>query len=135
MSGLVNSGNAAECGAALPERELAALVAGPRGVRAEGGVAAIEVFEAAYYLARDAHRARKMVAPAAAIPQVAQIQAGIDSIPAATTYCAHITALGYGLYAVEVTETRADGTKNLWRQRISTDEVDHSTLITAITHL
>ncbi|MVU82324.1 hypothetical protein GPX89_34455 [Nocardia sp. ET3-3] len=133
--GPVSSGNAAGCDSAARERDLAAVVAGPPRVRAEGGAAAIEVFEAAYYLARDAGRARALVAPAAAIPQAAQIQAGIDSIPAATTYCTHITALDHGLYAVEVAETRADGTKNLWRQRISTDDADHATLITAITHL
>ncbi|MEC3915500.1 hypothetical protein [Nocardia sp. CDC160] len=135
VSGLVNSGNAAGCVSAARERQLAALVAGPRGVHAEGGAAAIELFEAAYYLARDAHWAREMVADAAAIPQAPEIQAGIDSIPAATTYCAHITALDHGLFAVEVAETRTDGTKNLWRQRISTDEANHSTLITAITPL
>ncbi|WP_405135091.1 hypothetical protein [Nocardia sp. NBC_01388] len=135
VSGLVNSGNAAGCVSAARERQLAAVVAGARGVHAEGGSAAIEVFEAAYYLARDARRAREVVAASAAIPQAPQIQAGIDSIPAATTYCAHITTLDHGLYAVEVAETRTDGTKNLWRQRISTDDADHSTLITAITHL
>ncbi|GAB4588951.1 hypothetical protein [Nocardia sp. IFM 10818] len=135
LSGPVSSGNAPGCAQASRERDLAAMVAGAGVMRAEGGVAAIEVFEAAYYRVRDARRARQMVAAAAAIPPVAQIQAGIDSIPAATTYCAHITALDHGLYAVEVAESRADGTGNLWRQRISTSEVGDGTLITAITHL
>ncbi|MBF6238715.1 hypothetical protein IU474_16825 [Nocardia otitidiscaviarum] len=135
VSGPVSSGNAPGCGSGARARELAAVLSGPDSVRAEGGVAAIEVFEAAYYLSRDARRARSVVAVAAAIPDVADIQAGIDSLQAGTTYCARITALAPGLYAVDVHENRPDHTENVWRQHIATSAVGDGTQITAITHL
>ncbi|WP_280265771.1 hypothetical protein [Nocardia wallacei] len=97
------------------------------------GAAAIVLFESAYYQARDARRARQVVADRASVSDVATIQAGIDSVPAGTAYCARIRLLTAGLYAVEVTETRPGGEVVSWSQRVTTTEVDGRALITSIT--
>ncbi|WP_280385792.1 hypothetical protein [Nocardia wallacei] len=97
------------------------------------GAAAIVLFESAYYQARDARLARQVVADHASVPDAATIQAGIDSFPAGTAYCARIRLLTAGLYAVEVTETRPGGEVVSWSQRVTTTEVDGRALITSIT--
>ncbi|WP_378733336.1 hypothetical protein [Nocardia brasiliensis] len=121
------SGNSAGC-AHPTEGGLTAAVTEP-------GARAIARFEAAYYLFRSGVRAREAVAASAAIPDAAQIQAGIDSIPAGTTYCAHISRLAGGLYGVEVHEFRPGEPENVWRQQMSTSDSDGRTVVTSITGL
>jgi len=97
------------------------------------GVDAIAWFEAAYYVRRDGARARTVVSADAVISDARTIQAGIDSIPAGTLYCVHIRPLAAGLYAVELTETRPDGTSVSWSQHITTTEIDGRAMMTSIT--
>ncbi|MEU7140440.1 hypothetical protein ABZ942_13390 [Nocardia sp. NPDC046473] len=108
---------------------------GPAAAITEPGALVIAQFEAAYYLARSARAAREVVSTAAALPDAAVIQAGIDSIPSGTTYCAHISKLAGGLYGVEVHEQRPDEPENVWRQQISTYESGGRTVITSIVGL
>ncbi|WP_280314217.1 hypothetical protein [Nocardia wallacei] len=68
----------------------------------------------------------------AAISDAATIQAGIDSAPLGTTYCARIRRLNPGLYAVEITDTPPGAAPRVWRQRISTTQLDRHSVITAI---
>ncbi|WP_460696671.1 hypothetical protein [Nocardia thraciensis] len=125
------TGNAVGCGPGAVEA--AAVLAGARPPMPGAGEDAVAVFEAAYYHARDAHLAREVVAAGSAIPAASEIQVGIDSIPAGTTYCARTRALAAGLSAVEVTEFRPGEPEVTWRQRISTTHVDGRAVITAIT--
>lgn len=129
------SGNSTECPRSASEPELVTAATGAVPLRAHGGVQAVALFEAAYYRARDGGRARQVVAAQAAIPDAAGIQAGIDSLPAGTTYCVHIEALASGLYAVQIHESCPGEPETLWRQQISTNDGDGHTLITAITPL
>ncbi|WP_306358577.1 MULTISPECIES: hypothetical protein [unclassified Nocardia] len=131
----VVSGNAPGCATTTPRGDLAAAVAGPDRLRATDGAHAITVFEAAYYLARSGERARQLVAASASIPEPAAIQAGIDSLPAGTTYCATITTLAAGLHEVEIREAHPGGVERLWRQQISTTTAAEGAVITAIAHL
>ncbi|WP_225732226.1 MULTISPECIES: hypothetical protein [unclassified Nocardia] len=126
------SGNSPGC---TQVDSLVAAVTRPGELHAVSGAQVIAQFEAAYYLARNGGRAREVVAASAAVAGAAQIQAGIDSIPAGTTYCAHISPLTTGLYAVEIHEYRPGEPENLWRQQISTSQSNEHTLITAITPL
>lgn len=129
------SGNSAECVRSAEEAELAAAATGPDLPRARGGAHAIALFEAAYYQARDGSKARQLVLSAsAAVPDAAAIQAGIDSLPAGTTYCAHIAELAAGVYTVEIRETPPGGPESRWRQQISTSHGDGA-VITHITAL
>ncbi|WP_433657982.1 hypothetical protein ACQPW1_39550 [Nocardia sp. CA-128927] len=122
---LVLTGNAYErCG---PDAE-----PGAAWQRPEGGHQAIMAFEYAYYVARDAGQARGVVAADAAVPHEDQIQAGIDSVPAGTTYCARIQALTVGQYLLELTECRPGEPETSWRQRISTIELDGHAVIISI---
>ncbi|KZM70257.1 hypothetical protein [Nocardia terpenica] len=91
------------------------------------------LFEAAYYQARDGGLARRLVAAEAAVASPMDIQAGIDSIPAATTFCARIQRLRPDLYDVQIREDRPAEPQNVWRQRIATSDSDGHTMITAIT--
>lgn len=127
---LTVTGSTAVCG---PETiEATEAVAGPRPLRPTTGAAAIAAFEAAYYHARDGVLAREVVAADAAISDATTIQAGIDSAPLGTTYCARIRRLNPGLYAVEITDTPPGAAPRVWRQRISTTQLDRHSVITAI---
>ncbi|MFD3705778.1 hypothetical protein ACFWUP_21780 [Nocardia sp. NPDC058658] len=96
------------------------------------GAEVIAAFEASYYHARDGERARRFVAPGAAVPDAATIQAGIDSVAAGTLYCARIRLLIPGLYSVEATETSPTAPESTWQQRISTTNINGRAAITAI---
>ncbi|MBF6362300.1 hypothetical protein IU447_19525 [Nocardia farcinica] len=50
----------------------------------------------------------------------------------AATYCARIRRLNPGLYAVEITDTPPGAAPRVWRQRISTTQLDRHSVITAI---
>ncbi|MFE3317541.1 hypothetical protein [Nocardia sp. NPDC059195] len=126
----VVTGSTADCGPGTIEAAIA--TAGPRPLRPVTGVAAIAAFEAAYYHARDGGLAREVVAAQAAVSDASTIQAGIDSAPPGTTYCARIQILTSGLYSVEITETRPGAPPTVWRQRISTTQLDWHSVITAI---
>lgn len=123
------SGTSSGCAHSAIEQQL--LAAG----QVRDGGQAIAVFESAYYRDRDGVRARALVAGSAAVADASAIQAGIDSIPAGTTYCARIHRLDLGLYGVEIHEARPGEPESIWRQQISTSDHDGHTLITAITQL
>ncbi|MFI2560212.1 hypothetical protein [Nocardia farcinica] len=97
------------------------------------GPDAVLGFQYAYYVERSGERARQFVAPAAAVPAAAVIQRGIDSIPAGTTHCVRIAALGDTMYAVEVTEYRPGGAPATYnKQMVTTEVIDGRVLIAGI---
>ncbi|NNH75839.1 hypothetical protein HLB23_39325 [Nocardia uniformis] len=108
-TGVLVSGTSSGCAHSATEQQIVAAATTSAPVR--DGAQAIAVFEAAYYRLRDGARARRVVAGSAAIPDASAIQAGIDSIPVGTTYCAHIRRLHVGLYAVEIHERRPTSPK------------------------
>ncbi|MBF6183347.1 hypothetical protein [Nocardia otitidiscaviarum] len=134
-SSMLVSGNAAGCERSAGEVEVVGPVTGRGALRAHSGAHAIALFEAAYYRARDGGKARQLLlAASATVPDAATIQAGIDSLPAGTTYCAHIAELAAGVYTVEIRETPPGEPESVWRQQISTSHGDGA-VITHITAL
>ncbi|MFC4128714.1 hypothetical protein [Nocardia rhizosphaerae] len=105
---------------------------GPGGT--ENGVAAILAFQHAYYVARSGDQARTLVSKNSDLPSGADIQAGIDTIPAGTTHCLSITpAADAGQYFVEITEFRPDEVPITYNpQLVGTAEVGGKYLITSI---
>ncbi|MGW5382686.1 hypothetical protein [Nocardia sp. NPDC003963] len=105
---------------------------GPGGT--ESGPEAIFGFQHAYYVARSGEQARALVAADAAVPPAADIQRGIDSIPAGTTYCVRIDPGAFvGQYTVAITEFRP-GTAPLEYnpQLVTAMRIGDRTLITGI---
>ncbi|GAB2548587.1 hypothetical protein [Nocardia heshunensis] len=100
------------------------------------GPGAILGFEWAYYSDRSGARAREWVTADAQVPTAETIQAGIDSMPVDTKYCAHITrATGDTGDTWNVTLSEqypTDPTPQQWAQTITTAEVGGRVLITGI---
>ncbi|MBF6348511.1 hypothetical protein IU448_05685 [Nocardia flavorosea] len=105
---------------------------GPGGTGS--GTDAIFGFQHAYYVARSAEQARTVVAPDAAVPPAADIQRGIDTIPAGTTHCLRITPGAFvGQYTVVVTEHRPGSAPLGYNpQLVTTMRIGDRTLITGI---
>ncbi|MFE3543285.1 hypothetical protein ACFXK0_09955 [Nocardia sp. NPDC059177] len=105
---------------------------GPGGT--DSGVSAILAFQHAYYVARSGDQARTLVAANAALPSGADIQAGIDTIPAGTTHClAIVPGSEDGQYLVTITEYRPDEVPIRYNpQLVGTAVVGGKTLITSI---
>lgn len=97
------------------------------------GEGVIAAFEHAYYSLRSADAVIAVMAPGAVSYSPAEVQAGIDSIPAGTTYCMTVTGVSAGTYALELTETRPSGKGASLFQRITTAEIDGRHFITSIT--
>ncbi len=98
------------------------------------GPEAILAFQHGYYVARSGEQARAVVAPDAAVPSAADIQRGIDTIPAGTTHCVTITPGAFvGQYTVVITEYRAGSPPRGYNpQLVTTMQIGNRTLITAI---
>ncbi|TLF76489.1 hypothetical protein [Nocardia cyriacigeorgica] len=100
----------------------------------DSGTAAIFAFQHAFYVARSGEQARAVVAPGAAVPSAADIQRGIDSVPAGTTHCLAISPGAFvGQYTVVVTEYRPQTQPITYNpQLVTTATVGGRTLITGI---
>ncbi|MGW5224547.1 hypothetical protein ACWEP5_06295 [Nocardia niigatensis] len=100
----------------------------------KSGPDAILALQNRYYVDRSGKAVREMFAPDASTPTIEQIQAGIDSIPAGTTYCVQIMPGPFdGQHIMVVTEQHPDATKRTWSpQLVITTRIGDSTLISAI---
>ncbi|QLY29309.1 hypothetical protein [Nocardia huaxiensis] len=79
------------------------------------GAEVILAVQSRYYRDRSGQQVFEMFAPDAAAPTAAQIQAGIDTIPAGTTHCVQIMPGPFtGQHIMVVTETHPDGTRRTW---------------------
>ncbi|MFJ4655916.1 hypothetical protein ACIP5Y_31980 [Nocardia sp. NPDC088792] len=98
------------------------------------GPDAILALQNRYYVDRSGPAVHEMYAADAAAPTVEQIQAGIDSIPAGTTYCVQIMPGPFdGQHIMIVTETHPDTTRRTWTpQLVITTKNGDRTLISAI---
>ena len=105
---------------------------GPGGTGS--GTDAIFGFQHAYYATRSGEQARTVVVPDAAVPSAADIQHGIDTIPAGTTHCIQITPGAFvGQYTVVVTEHRPGSAPLGYNpQLVTTMRIGDRTLITGI---
>ncbi len=105
---------------------------GPGGTGS--GTDAIFGFQHAYYVTRSGEQTRTVVAPDAAVPPAADIQHGIDTIPAGTTHCIQITPGAFvGQYTVVVTEHRPGSAPLGYNpQLVTTMRIGDRTLITGI---
>ncbi|NKU60939.1 hypothetical protein GS883_21750 [Rhodococcus hoagii] len=99
------------------------------------GPDAILGFEHAFYVARDAAKAREYVTPEVAKDQLADLQSGIDlHVPVGTVHCVEVRPTDLpGSFALELTEKRPNGETVRYLQTISTSVRDGRTLIAAIT--
>ncbi|WP_306364506.1 hypothetical protein [Nocardia sp. CC227C] len=113
--------------------DTAVVGAGPGDPATAAG--AILAFEWAYYVDRNAARAREHVAADAAVPDTATIQAGIDEVPDGTRYCVFLTradADGH-TWQVELHEQYpSDPEPQRYAQIITTRTDGERALITAI---
>ncbi|MFY2786616.1 MULTISPECIES: hypothetical protein [Nocardiaceae] len=102
----------------------------------DSGPGVIAAFEHAYYVQRSGAAAHALVspnAPASAPFNVeANLDAGIATVPAGTTYCLDIDPLRTGSYTLTLTESGPNGPGTQYRQRITTDQVDGRYVIAAI---
>ncbi|MFD0363184.1 hypothetical protein ACFQZZ_17195 [Nocardia sp. GCM10030253] len=100
----------------------------------DSGPAAILAFQYAYYVTRSSEQARAVVAPNAAVSAAADIQHGIDTIPAGTTHCVTITPGAFvGQYLVQVSEQRPNARPVAYNaQLVTTARAGNKTLITGI---
>jgi hypothetical protein len=101
------------------------------------GAGVIAAFEHAYYVQRSGAAAHTLVSPdappSAPFTIVANIDAGIATVPAGTTYCLDIDALRPGVFTLTLTEAGPDGAPGVqYRQRITTTEVDGRYVIASI---
>ena len=100
------------------------------------GPGVIAAFEHAYYVQRSGAAAHALVSPNA--PAIApftveaNLDAGIATVPAGTTYCLDIDPLRTGSYTLTLTESGPNGPGTQYRQRITTDQVDGRYVIAAI---
>ncbi|WP_067690817.1 hypothetical protein [Nocardia jejuensis] len=105
---------------------------GPGGTTS--GPNAILALQNRYYVDRSGQAVREMFAPDAAAPTAAQIQAGIDTVPAGTTYCVQIAPGPFdGQHIMVVSETHPDASRKTWpAQLVITTVSGDRTLISAI---
>lgn len=99
------------------------------------GEAAIAGFEAGYYIARDAARARTNVAPDARVGSVQDLAAGINTVPTGTTHCVIAKQVAPGIFAVDIFARHPDGVLDHHPQTITTvdaPQAPHGALITSI---
>lgn len=98
------------------------------------GPEAILAFQHGYYIARSGEQARNVVTPDATVPSAADIQRGIDTIPAGTTHCVTITPGAFvGQYTVVITEYRPGAPPLSYNpQLVTAVQIGNRTLITAI---
>ncbi|WP_235581820.1 hypothetical protein [Rhodococcus sp. Leaf278] len=100
------------------------------------GPGVIAAFEHAYYVQRSGAVAHALVSPnapaSAPFTVEANLDAGIATVPAGTTYCLDIDPLRTGSYTLILTESGPNGPGTQYRQRITTDQVDGRYVIAAI---
>ncbi|WP_308122635.1 hypothetical protein, partial [Rhodococcus sp. BP-324] len=100
------------------------------------GEGVIAAFEHAYYAQRSGAAAHALVSPdappSAPFTVVANLDAGIATVPAGTTYCLDIDALRPGVFTLTLTEAGPGGPGTQYRQRITTSEVDGRYVIASI---
>ncbi len=99
----------------------------------DSGPGAVMAFETAYYVTRSGTAARAVTTPDANVPAAETIQAGIDTIPAGTGFCVLVAPAGPNSWHVDLTETRRDRARVVYRQTVTTTVVDGRVLITGIT--
>ncbi|WP_280463173.1 hypothetical protein [Nocardia carnea] len=98
----------------------------------------ILAFHHAYYALRSASAARAVVTADAQMPSAADIRAGIDSLPADTRYCVHVTlapdtTAGAQRWRVQPVQQYPGAPETVLRQSVTTGTESGRTLITAIT--
>ncbi|MEC3954821.1 hypothetical protein VMT65_17410 [Nocardia sp. CDC153] len=152
-AGATTTGKAANTAAALscPPRHEGKLTIGNGAGGTGSGVDAILGFQHAFYVDRSGEKARSFVAPDSPTVSPAQViqQSGIDNLKAGTSYCLQIVgptpvpapapapgapplAGVFETYDVDITEHHADGTTQVYAQRVTAVERDGKHLIYSI---
>ncbi|AYF75041.1 hypothetical protein D7D52_15530 [Nocardia yunnanensis] len=123
-----------------PARRDGALTIGNGEGGTGSGVDAILGFEHAFYVERSGVKARGFVVPDSTTVMPADViqQKGIDPLKPGTTYCLKIVETGKSpdqvqtFHDVDITEHRADGTTEVYTERVTTVERDGRHLIQSI---
>jgi hypothetical protein len=117
-----------------PSEEVGNRIQGNGAGGGDSGPAVILAFQYAYYVTRSSEQARAVVAPDAAVSSLADIQHGIDTIPAGTTHCVTITpGASVGQYLVQISEQRPNARSVAYNaQLVTTARAGGKTLITGI---
>ncbi|MFE3195591.1 hypothetical protein ACFXHA_41775 [Nocardia sp. NPDC059240] len=142
VAGVTTTGKVPSTVAALscPSKHDGPLTIGNGSGGTGSGVDAILGFEHAFYVERSGSLARSFVVPESTTVMPADViqQKGIDPLKAGTTYCLKIVESGKSpdqaqqFYDVDITEHRADGTTEVYTERVTTVERDGKHLIQSI---
>ncbi|RDI55905.1 hypothetical protein [Nocardia mexicana] len=103
------------------------------GVGSTGsGPDVILAFQHAYYVARSGLRARAVTTPDAWVSPAAVIDVGIATVPTGTRHCVEVAPQPDGRFAVTITENRLDRSVRTYRQEVTVEVREGSTVITRI---
>lgn len=108
-----------------------AVSSGPGNLDTEMGVIVYQQY--AWYVLRDADKARSVLAPDAVAASPDATRAAIAAVPAGTKHCVVVTALGANRWNVQITERHSDGADITWEQVATTEPRGDAILITSIT--
>ncbi|WP_146099114.1 hypothetical protein [Nocardia nova] len=97
------------------------------------GPEVVLALETAYYVQRSAAAVRAVLVPDGPFGSDAEIQSGIDAVPAGTTHCVQIAPAGPDRWMVTITEHRPAGSTVTLHQLISTTVRGPATLVAAVT--
>jgi hypothetical protein len=101
---------------------------------ADAGEAAIAAFQDAYYIARDAAKARAQVAEGASVGSAEEMAKFIAETPPGTEHCVLASPRGDGAYAVDLFVRAPGGSATHYPQNVATTpDPDGGARITAIT--
>ncbi|MGW4242964.1 hypothetical protein [Nocardia sp. NPDC004722] len=142
VAGVTTTGKTPSTVAALscPSKHDGPLTIGNGAGGTGSGVDAILGFEHAFYVERSGVLARSFVVPESTTVMPADViqQKGIDPLKPGTTYCLKIVESGkspdqtQSFHDVDITEHRADGTTEVYTERVTTVERDGKHLIQSI---
>lgn len=94
------------------------------------GANAILAFEYAYYVERDAEKAREVVTPDAKVSTAERLQSFIDEIPTDTDYCAEIEQTTSDRYLLTLRVKSPGVPEEKYPTGVRTTEIDGKTFIT-----
>lgn len=87
------------------------------------GAGVIAAWNHAYYIARNAVKARALATPNSSVVPADQLQGFIDSVPVGTNYCMRAKALSEDVYLVDLSELRPEGAERI-TQTVTTKQID-----------
>ncbi|MFD4356802.1 hypothetical protein ACFWPX_29920 [Nocardia sp. NPDC058518] len=108
-----------------------AVSSGPGNLDTEMGVIVFQQY--AWYVLRDADKARSVLAPDAVAASPEATRDAVAAVPAGTKHCVVVSAREANKWNVQITERHVDGSDVTWEQVVTTAQRDGAIAITSIT--